>query len=169
MPDTFVKIATVTVGAGGASSMDFSSIPATYTDLKVLYSIRGSTADGDIRLAFNGSTTGYSVRILYGTGSAAASTSASGSFVSYGGLQNPSTYTASTFSNGEIYIPNYAGSNQKSISTDAVNENNATTAITELGASLWTGTAAITSIAITHPAANFVQYSTATLYGISNT
>ncbi len=168
MPDTFVKIATVTVGSGGAASMDFTSIPSTYTDLKILYSIRGSSADADIRLAFNGSSTGYSVRILYGTGSSVASASASGSFISYAGLQNPSTYTASTFSNGEIYIPNYAGSNQKSVSGDAVNENNATAAITELGASLWTGTAAISSISITHPAANFVQYSTATLYGISN-
>jgi hypothetical protein len=29
---TFEKIATVDVGSGGAASIDFSSIPSTYTD-----------------------------------------------------------------------------------------------------------------------------------------
>jgi len=45
MANTFVKIASVTVGAGGASSIDFTSIPGTYTDLKVVISARGSRSN----------------------------------------------------------------------------------------------------------------------------
>jgi hypothetical protein len=77
--------------------------------------------------------------------------------------------TANTFGNGEIYIPNYAGSTQKSVSADAVAENNSATYIySALNAGLWTGTAAITSIKLLIPSYNFVQYSTAYLYGVSN-
>ena len=40
MATTFTKIASVTVGSGGASSIDFTSIPSTYTDLCVKLSTR---------------------------------------------------------------------------------------------------------------------------------
>jgi hypothetical protein len=80
----------------------------------------------------------------------------------------PSNWTANTFSNGEIYIPNYAGSNYKSWSSDAVTENNATSADMSLVAGLTSITAAITSITIAGAAGNLVQYSTAYLYGVSN-
>ena len=75
--------------------------------------------------------------------------------------------TASTFGNAEIYIPNYASSNNKSVSADFVSETNAADAIFGLTAGLWANTSAITSIKLT-PAAAFAQYSTATLYGIKN-
>ena len=75
MPDTFVKIATVTVGAGGAASIEFTSIPSTYTDLQVLVSTRASNASiiNNQRWTFNSSSTGYSYKELYGDGSNAAS------------------------------------------------------------------------------------------------
>jgi len=75
--------------------------------------------------------------------------------------------TASTFGNGQVYIPNYAGSNNKSTSADTVSEDNATLAYSALTAGLWSNTAAITSITIA-AVTNFAQYSTAYLYGISN-
>jgi hypothetical protein len=77
--------------------------------------------------------------------------------------------TSNTFSNSEIYIPNYAGSNKKSFSADIVMENNATTAFSTLNASLWQGTAAISSLTFfDHNGNNFVQYSSFYLYGIKN-
>jgi len=67
----------------------------------------------------------------------------------------------------EIYIPNYAGSTNKSFSSETNQENNATAAFARLLAGLWSQTAAITDIEITPNTGNWVQYSTAVLYGIS--
>ena len=163
MANTFVKIATVTVGAGGAATLDFTSIPSTYTDLVLKISGRYSASafDGHY-IAFNGSTSTFTGRTLYGTGSAAVSASIARYVGSIGGTAS----TASTFNNNEIYIPNYAGSTNKSFSVDNVTENNATESYQNLVAGLWATTSAITSISISLPTGNFVQYSTATLYGI---
>jgi hypothetical protein len=169
MADTFVKIATVTVGSGGAASMDFTSIPSTYTDLCLKFSARSNTniaGNGDLYyLLFNGSSANFTKKYLYGSGTAAASLSTANN--TYGWIDS-SDATASTFGNGEIYIPNYAGSSNKSFSTDSVTETNATAAYTALLASLWSNTAAINQITLTSYAGSFVQYSTATLYGIKN-
>jgi hypothetical protein len=79
-----------------------------------------------------------------------------------------SSFTASTFANNEVTIPNYTSSNFKSYSVDSVTENNATQAYAIFVAGLWSNTAAITSITLGLSSANFVQYSTAYLYGIKN-
>jgi hypothetical protein len=166
MATTYEAIATVTVGSGGAANMEFTSIPATYTDLKLVYSGRDNRNDtqNGVNISLNGSTSNFTGRQLQGNGSAAASFNIA-RFVSY---NNGANSTANTFANAEIYFPNYASSNYKSFSSDAVEENNATTAFTFLSAGLWSNTAAITSITLTPDSANFVQYSTATLYGIKN-
>ena len=172
MADTFVKIASVTVGSGGASSIDFTSIPSTYTDLVVkLSSRRDSGANDGIGIRFNGSSAGnYSMRYVAGDGTAASSSSTSAVSAIYGyGSNDWSTATANTFSNAEIYIPNYGSSNAKSLSLDGVIENNATASFVALTAGLWSLTSAINQITIIAlSSGNFVQYSTATLYGIKN-
>lgn len=160
---TYIKIATVTVGAGGAASMDFSSIVGTYTDLVLKVSARTNTTTPNIMITLNGSTSSFTNKVVYGTGSSAASTSYA-RFVAYGCM---STDTASTFGNSEIYLPNYSGSTNKSFISDAVHENNATAANAGLSAGLWSNTAAITAISLAPDSGNFVQYSSATLYGIS--
>jgi hypothetical protein len=169
MANTYVKIgSTVTVGVLGAANIEFTSIPATYTDLKVVISSRGLPANlGEAnRISFNGDTTNgnYSNKRLLGTGSAASSQSQTARESSF---NTNSTATASTFANSEIYIPNYASANAKSFSIDTVTENNGTEAYSALIAYSWSGTAAITSITLVpESATNFAQYSTATLYGI---
>ena len=107
-------IAKQTVGADGAASVTFSSIPQTFTDLKVVVSGRASTTTTGIDITFNGSTTGYSNRRLYGTGSGVASDSAATTYIS-NIMINDSSYTANTFGNGEVYIPNYTSSNNDSL------------------------------------------------------
>ena len=171
MANTFIQIgSTVTVGSGGAANIDFTSIPATYTDLILKMSQRGTEAFvyNTLRLRFNNDTTdaNYSYRYVRGSGSAASSASSAAS--PYTGEGNGSSSTASTFSNYEIYIPNYAGSQAKSSSVDFVNENNATEAYAQLLARLWSGTAAINQITISPLTGTFVQYSTASLYGIKS-
>jgi hypothetical protein len=164
MPVTYKKIASVTVGAGGAASISFTSIPSTYTDLIIQMSARVSSgSDGTLYFDFNSSTANFSWRRLLGDGTSATSNSGSSNAV---GVINRADWTASTFSNNSIYIPNYAGSTNKSFSVDAVLENNATATVQGFWAGLWSNTAAITSITFTN-AANFAEYSTAVLYGIS--
>lgn len=162
------KIQTITVGSGGAASIDFTSIPGTYTDLMIVYSLR-ATSGGPYNLTsrFNGdSGANYFFRHFYGNGAAVGNNyNASGETSLQSGVVNGAGDTANTFSNGQMYIPNYAGSSSKSVSVDAVTENNGTTAYPSLFAGRTTATAAITSITL-FAGANFAQYSTATLYGI---
>ncbi len=171
MPNTFTKIASVSVGSGGASSIDFTSIPSTYTDLVLKYSTRITANDANWRLKINGSASSiYSGRYLQGTGSAAFSGSWSAAANDNFVITNGSATTASTFSNAEIYFANYAGSTNKSYSVDEVTENNATAAVAFLTAGLFASTSAITSLSLYYAGVgnDIVQYSTATLYGIKN-
>jgi hypothetical protein len=164
MADTFVKIASVTVGAGGASSIDFNSIPSTYTDLNIFCSLRGSqnANNGFTNIGFNSSTSNFSTRFLQGDGSNLGN----GNGVRGIGYLSNAFYTSNTFDSTSVYIPNYTGSTNKSFSNDSVVENNATFAWTFMAAGLWSNTSSITSIQITPNTGTFVQYSTATLYGI---
>lgn len=164
---TYFKIASVTVGSGGASSIAFSSIPATYTDLVVKISGRNTSSGDWFNLSFNGSTSSFSGRQIFGTGGGVFSYTKTDNTEAF--VNNNSSTTASTFSNSEVYIPNYAGSTNKSFSVDSVTENNGTTAYAVFYAGLWSNTSAITSLTFTPNANTLAQYTTATLYGISNT
>jgi hypothetical protein len=167
MANTYTLIASSTVGAGGAASIDFSSIPATYTDLIVKVSARNDTASiQNLNMKFNGSTSSLSMKYLDGAGSGTP-TSGSATVGNIGGNFGTGA-TANTFSNTEVYIPNYAGSNYKSYSADAVTETNATTAYMDLCAGLWSNTAAINQVTVFSQSGNLVQYSTAYLYGVNN-
>jgi hypothetical protein len=167
MPTTMNLIAKQTVGAGGAASVTFSSIPQTFTDLKVVASTRTNSAQSDnsMDISFNGSSSSFSARFVYGSGSAAASGTGSTLILQSDG----GTATANTFGSAEIYIPNYTStSNAKSYSNDGVTENNATSAIAGLLAGLWSATpAAITSLTLT-ASGSFVEFSEFSLYGISS-
>lgn len=167
MATSTTLIANYTVGAGGAANIDFSSIPGTYTDLCLKLSARNSGAQYYGEVYFNGTNTSYSRKMLYGDGTSAGSLSAANDLTL---VTNPSTsYTANTFGNFEIYIPNYSGSNNKSYYIDAIIENNATTAYSVMYAALWSNTAAITRITLVpNSPDSFSQYSTASLYGIKN-
>jgi hypothetical protein len=170
MANTFVALATVTVGSGGAANIEFTSIPGTYTDLLIMASMRGTAAATVVqgKIKFNGSTTSYSERLLQGNGSSASSSSQSGADLEWIGVSPGANATASTFGNTFFYIPNYTSSNYKSTSSESVTENNATSATQHLVAGLWSNTSAITQITITPSSGNWAQYSTATLYGIKN-
>lgn len=172
MANTFEKIASVTVGAGGASSIDFTSIPNTYTDLLVKISARGSrnnTGSQVVSLRFNSdSGANYSYRRLYADGTSAYSDSSTGDSYGTSGYVSKVYDTASTFGSCEIYVPNYTASTQKAYSSDGVEENNATLAYLSIVAGIWSGTSAITGIALYASGGSFTweQYSTAVLYGI---
>jgi hypothetical protein len=165
-------ISTVTVGAGGANTLIFSSIPQTFTDLYLVASARATSTNTGLIFWFNGyGTYTYTSRFLQGTGTG-VSTGTNFAGTGQGGLGKVSfsTDTSNTFANNAVYIPNYAGSTNKSFSVDSVTENNGTTAFETLDAGLATGTAAVSSITVgiggsgSNP--EIAQYSTFSLYGI---
>lgn len=157
-------ISTVTVGSGGAASIDFNSISGAFTDLLMVYSVRTSSTNGGLRVKVNGSTANLSTRLLYGTGASVSPATDT----TYIGTTNNSNQTANTFGNGNFYIANYAGGVAKAFIADLIDENNVATPVNEwITGGRFNSSTAITSLSLVNDAsANFVQYSTATLYGI---
>lgn len=163
MPTTCKLIAKSTLGSA-ASTVTFDSIPSTATDLLFLVSPRGTNYT-ELRLAFNtAATTDLTSRSIQGTGSSAVSYSLARGYV----CEMPvSTATANTFGNVEIYIPNYAGSTNKSYSATGVSENNATAAEIVATAGLWSNTSAITKVVFSCSTGQFAAESSFFLYGIT--
>ena len=169
--NTFVQIgSTVTVGGGGAANITFSSIPATYTDLNLVFSLR-SSASGDwqsVATEINGTSTNYTSLTLVGYD--AGTTGSLVTTINTTLIYHYSTYagaTASTFGVGSLYFTNYTASNSKSNSMDSVTENNSGFTIEALTAGLWANSAVITQLKLTPGSGgNWVEYSTASLYGI---
>jgi len=163
-----IPIQTVTVGSGGASSIDFNNIPQIYTDLIVKGSLRATGAGAgnaySVYLQLNGVTTNRTYRRLYGFGTTAGSDNGTQAVI---GTAGGTGGTVSTFDNLEIYIPNYTSSNNKSFSVDSVAEDNSSAGNElDLVAGLWSNTSAITSVGLTINGQTLAQYSSATLYGI---
>jgi hypothetical protein len=168
MANTFVKIQTVTVGSGGSATIEFTSIPQTYTDLKIVVTGRGTAAfsgQGNYYIIKpNGLNTNLSSKYFLGIGTSPAS----GSFQPFG-YMSASDFTANAFGNSVHYIPNYTSANYKSFSTESGGESNVDIVYAlVIDDGLWSSTAAITSLTLTPGGGNFAQYSTATLYGIGN-
>ena len=155
--------------ASAQANIEFTSIPATFTDLLLVVSVRsvGIGAGNGMLMALNTSTANFSWRMLYGQGSGSGvsiNNTSSFSGVFYTGSGD----TSNTFASGQVYFPNYRSSVAKSYSADGVTENNATGAFQGILAGLWNNTAAISSIRLfTADAANWAQFSSATLYGIT--
>jgi hypothetical protein len=171
-------ITSVTVGAGGAASVTLTAIgtiPQTYTDLKILMSVRsasGGLAYSVFMKVNNLTSSIYSQKTLEGPGNTTPYSfgqSGINSAVRLSLLNGP-TSTSNTFSNAEVYIPNYASSNYKSVSIDTVTETNAAEIYADLTAYLVSTTDPITSLTFTTEvsAGNFAEGSTFYLYGIQS-
>jgi hypothetical protein len=157
------KIADYTVESP-VTSFTFSSIPQGYTDLILKLSVRSTSNGGYTFVSFNGSTTSYTTKdIVNSNGTISSSTYSLTGGVTW---MVQSSYTASTFTNNEVYIPNYTSSNYKSFSIDSTAENNSTNYTGGLEGGLWSNTAAITSITCTPNTASYDTNSTFTLYGV---
>jgi hypothetical protein len=169
MAENYILLDRVTLTVATAS-VTFSSIPQSgYTDLKIVCSSRTSrTSDTDaIKIRFNGSSSSYTNKVLYGSGSGTASFT--GSTDAIGNAYTASDYLAAgLFGSQEFYVPNYTGSAYKSVSVDSVQEANTTTAEMDMIAGLWSNTAAITSVTIVpNVGGNLSAGSTFSLYGLA--
>ena len=144
---TYEAIATVTVGSGGSSSIDFSSIPSTYTDLCVQLSSRTNNgfAGSFWEMKFNNTTANRKLLRIYSSNN----TTGSDTDTNLYGYTNGDTATANTFASTFIYIPNYTSSNYKSCSWETTQENNTSVANSDISGGLWSDTTAINRITFT--------------------
>jgi hypothetical protein len=165
----YESIATVTVGAGGAANVEFTSIPAGYSHLQVRGIARGTTADTLVLVRFQlNSDTGnnYARHIITGDGSSVGVAADASQPV--GGVGNipAANASASIFGTAVFDILDYANTNKyKTVRSLAGNDRNGS-GVVGLFSSLWVNTNAITSIKVFPAAANFAQYTTFALYGI---
>jgi hypothetical protein len=160
---SYQLIETVTVGAGGAASISFSSIPQTFTDLVVMSSTRSASTGNQLIPSINGSTAA-STRNLFGDGGSALGTTG----VTWIGFGSSSSDTASVFGNSFFYFPNYTLTQEKFSSSHSCNENSGTTAYMTIVSARWSSTAAISTLSFSTNGGNFAQYSTMSLYGIKS-
>jgi hypothetical protein len=159
---TEVAIATQTLGSA-ASSITFSSIPSTYTDLRVTITGLSTTNNVNMCVRFNGDTgSNYSYTQLYGNSSSASSgnsVSQTTMYLSAGALYTatPTFYSFDTFS--------YTGSTYKTSLTTESGDTNGSGYVNRQ-VCLWRSTSAITTILLYPSSGNFATGFTATLWGI---
>ena len=174
MANTYKLIEARTVSSA-THSVTFNTIPQTYTDLLVTFSLRSDYNFNfhEGQFTFNSVNSGYS-QILFsadGSNPSSAGPQSGQAIATWSLVINGSASTSNTFSNGELYIPNYSSTTLgKTWSTTAVTENNATAAGTWMVAGSNTSTAAISSLTFYawQSFINFVPGSTFYLYGIKN-
>lgn len=171
---SYESIATVTVGAGGTSSVTFSSIPSTYQHLQIRFIARCSRSDYTVAalLARFNSDTGsnYSGHYLGGNGGSAFAYGGANYTFSPAGLVSGTNVAASVFSGGVIDVLDYQNTNKyKTVRSLAGFNGNAAGTGDEINlqSGSWRNTNAISSIDFTlETGANFLQYSSFALYGI---
>jgi hypothetical protein len=161
-------IASVTVGAGGTTTVTFSSIPQTFTHLQIRGILFSATAGANFAAQFNGDTgANYKGHYLYGSGSAATSgvsSNTSGISVGYVSTANASYGDAFIFD-----ILDYTNTNKYKTCRDLDGRDANGAGHIELFSGVWLNTAAITSITIASTGApTAAQYSTFQLYGIQS-
>ena len=167
----FNSIATTTVGSGGASSIEFTSIPGTYKHLQIRIIARDNRATtGDYAaLQFNNDTgANYAEHSLYGNGtSASAAATASGTYMGINRFAGGSA-GANTFGVSIIDILDYANTNKYKTTRNLGGYDNNGDGRVGIDSGLWMNTNAITSIKLSAQAgsSNFTQYSSFALYGI---
>jgi hypothetical protein len=152
-----------------ASSIEFTSIPSTFTDLVILFSCRSSGTGfpvANIEVSINGTSTNESRRLLRGSGSTVESLA--DTQVNFGHMPTADN-TANTFNSTSVYITNYTAAVAKSITVDNSSVSNGVSLYdfyNDISTQLWNNTAAITSILINPNSGNLVAGSMFSLYGV---
>jgi hypothetical protein len=166
MPATYEPIATTTLG-GAAATITFSSIPATYTDLRLVVVGQAATGFAMYVSVNNDTTSVYSYTKITGNGSSASSARASNRSQFRLGIDNG--MPTSNWALAQIDLFSYTGSTNKTILTNWSADLNGS-GESEQTVQLWRSTAVINRIDISCAAgsANLNTGTTATLYGIKN-
>ena len=169
-PSSYESIATVTVGGGGSSSIDFTSIPATYTHLQIRAIGRTTRAETNdaLNMQFNADTgSNYSWHRLDGDGASASASAATSQTTIIVDRFSAATATASMFGVFVLDILDYANTNKYKTTRNLGGYDLNGSGLITFASGLWQSTSAITSIKlVSRNAGNLSQYSSFALYGI---
>lgn len=171
--NSYESIATVTVGAGGSSSISFSSIPNTYKHLQIRGIVRGNRSSGNdiLSIQFNGdtTTTNYYGHRLFGDGAnagAGVQTSSSG-FYAWAVDMPAANAAANVFGDFVIDVLDYTNSNKYKTGRSLIGYDLNGSGFVGLASQLWMSTSAVTSITLAPQyGTGLLQYSQFALYGI---
>lgn len=160
---TYEPIATTTLGSSSAT-ITFSSIPATYTDLRLILAYKPTSTGAYPYIQFNGDTaTNYSRTRLSGDGTSAASNQSTNQTF----IRLATTMAGGSWGFNTVDVFSYAGSTYKTSLTSSQEDQNGSGYV-DRQVALWRSTSAITSIVITANTNAFDVGTTATLYGIKS-
>lgn len=160
MPATYEPIATATINT--AANYTFTSIPNTYTDLRLIYVNTATSGNNNLYVRVNGDTgTNYSCTRLQGNGTSVSSNRQTSSTAIV--LDDVYFMSQSVPSFFALDFLSYAGSTNKTFLWEVNEDYNGAGGVAR-GVGLWRNTAAITSITLLPSSGTFTG--TATLYGI---
>jgi hypothetical protein len=156
----FESIATATVGSGGSSFVEFTSISQNYQHLQIRFLAQAGSVGMNVQL--NGSTSGYAVHYLYGDGSTVTAGAGTGEIYMFAGRLP----TANHYGVGVIDLLDYSNANKNTtLRSLAGNDQNGSGSVW-LYSGLYPSTTVVSSIKILPTTGNFSQYSHFALYGI---
>ena len=164
MPLTYEPIASTTL-ASPATGITISSIPGTYTDLKVVCSFLYATSSSATLIRFNGDTaSNYSYTYLYSPGgSLGTSTSGNETRIL---VDHNAGFGTSQFVTYEMDIFSYTSSANKMLLDKMSSDNNGSGAVSR-SSRCWRNSAAITSINFfRNDGGNYATGTSMTIWGI---
>lgn len=166
----FDSIQTITVGAGGSTTIDFTNIPNNYRHLQVRAIAKTAAAGDGIRVRFNNdSTSSYSHHLFWGTGSSTGAANSAGllTLASIGDATYSGTQ-ANTFSAVIIDILDYNNNEKyKTVRSIAGYDLNGSGEV-RFSSACWKKTDTINQITFYNGGStgDYQQYSHFALYGI---
>ncbi len=164
--NSYESIETATVGSGGTSYVEFTSIPSTFTHLQIRLINDTSAGDINIRAQFNGDTgSNYSWHTMYGTGGAVYSDFNGVSSTYYGSFSRGGNGSG-VFGASVVDILDYKNTNKYKTVRSLTGKDTNGSGILWFSSGLWQSTNAISSIKIFPESGNLNQYSSFALYGI---
>jgi hypothetical protein len=170
--NSYESIATVTVGSGGVSNVEFTSIANTWEHLQIRALIRtthASGTDGDyVKMQFNSDTgSNYATHYLYGNGTSATASAFTSQTSMFPARVGATGLSANIFGVLIIDVLDYDNTNKyKTIRNLGGYDANGSGRV-DLDSGLWMSTSAVTSIKFTAGSGTgFEQYSQFALYGI---
>ena len=164
--NSYESIATVTVGAGGSSYAEFTSIPNTYKHLQVR-AIARSSSGGYAGVTFNSDTSSnYASHELLGNGSS-ASAAAYTSRADIPLMASATSSGTSIFTGFVIDVLDYANTNKYKTLRSLEGYDANGSGYVQLQSGLWQSTSAISTLKITCAyGQSWQQYSSFALYGV---
>lgn len=162
---SYESIATVSVGAGGASYVEFTSIPNTYKHLQIRGISKASASGTDSYITINSNTSSVRRHQLLGDGSSTSSISNAGDayIIMTAGSSGTSIFDASV-----IDFLDYSSTTKNKVVRVLSGRDLNGSGLLSFGSALWTTTSEIANIKITPAGTSFVQYTHFALYGIKD-